>query len=123
MYNEIIMDHFKNPRNVGQIEDADGVGEAENSVCGDTTKLYLRIQEGKIRDSKFKTFGCTAAIAASSMLTQMLKGLRVEEAVKITKEDVSNALGGLPPLKVHCSVLAEDAVKSAVEDYKQRSRN
>ena len=122
MYNEIIMDHFKNPRNVGQIEDADGVGEAENSVCGDTTKLYLMIQEGKIRDSKFKTFGCTAAIAASSMLTQMLKGLRVEEAVKITKEDVSNALGGLPPLKVHCSVLAEDAVKSAVEDYKQRAR-
>ena len=123
MYNEIIMDHFKNPRNVGQIEDADGVGEAENSVCGDTTKLYLRIENGKIRDSKFKTFGCTAAIAASSMLTQMLKGLRVEEAVKITKEDVSNALGGLPPLKVHCSVLAEGAVKSAVEDYKQRARN
>ena len=93
------------------------------SVCGDTTKLYLRIENGKIRDSKFKTFGCTAAIAASSMLTQMLKGLRVEEAVKITKEDVSNALGGLPPLKVHCSVLAEGAVKSAVEDYKQRARN
>jgi nitrogen fixation NifU-like protein len=122
-YSEKVMDHFMNPRNMGEIEDADGVGTVGNPVCGDVMRLYLKIKEGVIVDAKFKTFGCGAAIASSSMLTEMLKGKRIEEAQKISNEAVAEALDGLPPVKMHCSVLAEEALDAALKDYYQKERS
>jgi len=117
MYSEKVMDHFMNPRNVGEIENADGVGEVGNAKCGDIMKMYLKIENGVIVDCKFKTFGCGAAIATSSMATELIKGKTVEEALQLTNRAVIEALDGLPPVKVHCSVLAEEAVKAAIADY------
>jgi nitrogen fixation NifU-like protein len=111
------MDHFMNPRNVGEIESPDGVGEVGNPACGDMMRLYLKIEEGRVRDAKFRTFGCGAAIASSSMLTEMIKGKTVDEARAITNQQVAEALDGLPAVKIHCSVMAEQAVKSALDDY------
>lgn len=116
-YSEKVMDHFANPRNVGEIADADGVGEVGNSKCGDIMKMYLKIKGGIITDVKFKTFGCGAAIATSSMATEMVKGKSIEDALKLTNRAVMEALDGLPPVKVHCSVLAEQAIKAALADY------
>lgn len=120
MYNPTVIDHFQNPRNVGSLPDPDGQGYAENSACGDAMTLYLRVADGRIAEAKFRTFGCAAAIAASSALTEMLRGRSLDEALQIRKEDVAGALGGLPPTKLHCSVLAEDAVRAAVDDYRKR---
>ncbi len=116
-YSEKVMDHFANPRNVGEIENADGVGEVGNSKCGDIMKMYLKVDGNTITDVKFKTFGCGAAIATSSMATELIKGKTIDEALKLTNKAVMEALDGLPPVKVHCSVLAEEAIKSAVSDY------
>ena len=116
-YSEKVMDHFTNPRNVGEIENADGVGMVGNAKCGDIMKMYLKIEDDVIVDCKFKTFGCGAAIATSSMATELIKGKTIEEALKLTNQVVVEALEGLPPVKVHCSVLAEEAVKTAVADY------
>ena len=116
-YSEKVMDHFTNPRNVGEIENADGVGTVGHAKCGDIMKMYLKIEDGIIVDCKFKTFGCGAAIAPSSMATELIKGHTIEEALKLTNSVVVEALDGLPPVKVHCSVLAEEAVKTAVADY------
>lgn len=121
MYTERVMDHFKNPRNVGEIEDASGVGTVGNAKCGDIMQIFLDIDENEvIRDVKFKTFGCGAAVATSSMATEMIKGKRVEEALQLTNAAVVEALEGLPPQKIHCSVLAEEAVKAAIEDYQKK---
>ena len=120
LYSETVMDHFRNPRNVGVIENADGVGEVGNAVCGDIMKIYLKIDGGVISDVKFETFGCGSAIATSSMATEMIKGKPVEEAMALTNRAVAEALEGLPPHKLHCSVLAEEAIKKALEDYYQR---
>ena len=119
-YSDKVMDHFMNPRNMGEIEDADGVGEVGNPACGDVMKLYLKIEGDRITDAKFKTFGCGAAIASSSMTTELIKGKTIDEALKLSNEAVAEALGGLPPAKQHCSVLAEDALKIAIEDYKKK---
>ena len=116
-YSEKVMDHFANPRNIGEIENADGVGEVGNSKCGDIMKMYLKVDGNTITDVKFKTFGCGAAIATSSMATELIKGKTIDEALKLTNKAVMEALDGLPPVKVHCSVLAEEAIKSAVSDY------
>ena len=116
-YSQKVMDHFMNPRNVGEMEDASGVGEVGNPQCGDVMRFYLKIKDGVIEDAKFKTFGCGAAIATSSMATEMVKGKTIEEAIKITNKVVADALGGLPPVKMHCSVLAEEALESALTDY------
>ncbi|WP_255351299.1 Fe-S cluster assembly scaffold protein NifU [Caloranaerobacter sp. TR13] len=121
MYSEKVMDHFMNPRNVGEIEDADGVGQVGNPKCGDIMKIYLKIEDGIIVDVKFKTFGCGSAIASSSMATELIKGKSVEEAVKLTNKAVAEALDGLPPVKMHCSVLAEQAIKSALLDYAKKN--
>ncbi|GAV21714.1 Fe-S cluster assembly scaffold protein NifU [Carboxydothermus pertinax] len=117
MYTEKVMDHFTNPRNVGEIPDADGVGEVGNPSCGDIMRIYIKVDGDKITDVKFKTFGCGAAIATSSMVTEMVKGKTIEEAMKITNKAVAEALDGLPPQKMHCSNLAADALKVAIEDY------
>ena len=117
LYSEKVMDHFRNPRNVGVIENADGVGEVGNTVCGDIMKIYLKIKDGIIEDVKFNTFGCGSAIASSSMATEMIKGKPVTEARELTNKAVAEALDGLPAHKLHCSVLAEQAVKKAVKDY------
>lgn len=117
LYTETVMDHFMNPRNVGEIENADGVGEVGNAKCGDIMKIYLKIDNNVITDVKFETFGCGSAIASSSMATEMIKGKTVEEALAVTNRQVVEALGGLPAHKLHCSVLAEEAVKAAVKDY------
>ena len=117
MYSEKVMDHFSNPRNVGEIPDANGVGTVGNAKCGDIMKMYLKVENGVIVDVKFKTFGCGAAIATSSMATEMVKGKTLEEALKLTNKAVAEALDGLPPVKMHCSVLAEEAIHAAVEDY------
>ena len=119
-YSEKVMDHFMNPRNVGEIESADGVGEVGNPACGDMMRLYLKIGEGRVLDAKFRTFGCGAAIASSSMLTEMIKGKTVDEARAITNLQVAEALDGLPAVKIHCSVMAEQAVKSALDDYARK---
>lgn len=117
VYSETVMDHFRNPRNVGEIADADGVGEVGNAKCGDIMKIYLKIEDGIIKDVKFNTFGCGSAIASSSMATEMIKGKTVEEALALTNKAVVEALDGLPAQKIHCSVLAEEAVKAALKDY------
>lgn len=117
MYSEKVVDHFSNPRNVGEIENADGVGQVGNPVCGDIMKIYLKIEENRIVDVKFKTFGCGAAIATSSMATELIKGKSVEEALELSNKAVVEALDGLPKVKLHCSVLAEEAVKAAIIDY------
>ena len=117
MYSEKVMDHFTNPRNVGEIADASGVGTVGNAKCGDIMRIYLKIENGIIEDVKFKTFGCGAAIATSSMATEMVKGKSIEEAMKLTNKAVAEALDGLPPVKMHCSLLAEQALKEALEDY------
>ena len=116
-YSEKVMDHFANPRNVGEIEDASGVGEVGNPKCGDIMLMYIKVNDGVITDVKFKTFGCGTAIATSSMATELIKGKSIEEALKLTNKAVMEALDGLPPVKVHCSVLAEQAIKAAVSDY------
>lgn len=120
MYSEKVMDHFANPRNVGEIEDANAIGEVGNARCGDIMKIYMDIKDDIIQDVKFKTFGCGAAIATSSMATEMVKGKTVEEALQLTNKAVMEALGGLPPEKIHCSVLAEEAIRAAIVDYKKR---
>ncbi len=120
-YSEKVLDHFAHPRNVGEIEDADGVGTVGNPQCGDIMRMFLKIEDGVIKDVKFKTFGCGAAIATSSMATEMIKGKTIDEALTLTNKAVVEALEGLPPVKIHCSVLAEEAVKAAVADYCQRN--
>ena len=120
MYSEKVMDHFSNPRNVGEIENADGVGTVGNAKCGDIMRIYLKVEDGVITDCKFKTFGCGAAIATSSMATEMVKGKTLKEALALTNAAVAEALDGLPPVKMHCSLLAEEAVKAAVEDYMKK---
>lgn len=117
LYTQTVMDHFMHPRNVGAIENADGVGEVGNAKCGDIMKIYLKIREDRIEDVKFETFGCASAIASSSIATEMLKGKTISDALKLTNKDVVNALGGLPAQKLHCSVLAEEAFKSAIQNY------
>ena len=119
-YSEKVMDHFLNPRNVGEIPDANGIGTVGNPVCGDIMKMYLKIENNIIVDIKFKTFGCGAAISTSSMVTEMVKGKPIEEALKVTNKAVAEALGGLPAIKMHCSVLAEEALRSALKDYYQK---
>jgi len=116
-YSSKVMDHFANPRNVGEIEDADGVGYVGNPVCGDVMQMFIKIENDIIVDAKFKTFGCGAAIATSSMATELIKGKKIEEALKLTNQTVTEALGGLPKVKMHCSVLAEEALKNALDDY------
>ena len=120
LYNETVMDHFHNPRNVGVIEDADGVGEVGNPKCGDIMKIYLKIENDVITDIKFETFGCGSAIASSSIATEMVKGRTVAQALQLTNKEVVDALGGLPAYKLHCSVLAEQAIQAAVKDYFDR---
>ena len=117
LYSEKVMDHFRNPRNVGVIEDANGIGEVGNAKCGDIMKMYLKIEDDIIKDVKFETFGCGSAIASSSMATEMIKGQPVSEAMKLTNKAVAEALDGLPDYKMHCSVLAEEAIKNALDDY------
>ena len=117
MYTEQVMDHFTNPRNVGEIPDADGIGEVGNAKCGDIMKMYIKVKDNIITDVKFKTYGCGSAIATSSIATEMIKGHTIEEALKLSNKAVVEALGGLPAHKIHCSVLAEEAIKAAVKDY------
>ena len=121
LYSEKVMDHFRNPRNVGVIEDADGVGEVGNAKCGDIMKMYLKIEDDVVQDVKFETFGCGSAIASSSMATELIKGQPVSEVKKLTNKAVAEALDGLPDYKMHCSVLAEEAIQSALEDYQKRT--
>jgi nitrogen fixation protein NifU and related proteins len=117
LYNQTVMDHFMNPRNMGDLNDADGIGEVGAAACGDIMKISLKIKDGKIEDARFKTFGCGSAIASSSMATELIKGRSIDEAMNFSNQEVVNALGGLPPVKIHCSVLAEEALKAALEDY------
>ncbi len=117
LYSDKVMEHFTNPRNVGEMENPDGIGYVGNPVCGDIMELYIKVSNNTIVDAKFKTFGCGAAIATSSMVTEMVKGKNINEALEISNRAVAEALGGLPPIKMHCSVLAEEALKSAIEDY------
>ncbi len=120
-YSEKVMDHFMNPRNVGEIDDASGVGEVGNPACGDMMRLFIKVEDNIVTDAKFMTFGCGAAIASSSMLTEIIKGKTVDEVLAITNENVAEALDGLPPAKIHCSVMAEEAVKAAIEDYRKKA--
>jgi len=122
MYSEKVMEHFRNPRNVGEIPDADGVGTVGNPVCGDLMTMYIKVKDNKIMDIKFKTFGCGAAIATSSMTTELAKGKTLEEASKITRANVAESLGGLPAQKMHCSNLAADALKAAIKDYLEKKK-
>lgn len=121
MYSEKVMDHFMNPRNMGEIEDADGIGEVGNAKCGDIMKMYLKIDDDKITDVKFKTFGCGSAIATSSIATELIMGKTIAQAMELTNKAVAEALDGLPPVKMHCSVLAEQAIKAALLDYSQKN--
>ncbi|MCW4022172.1 MAG: Fe-S cluster assembly scaffold protein NifU [Candidatus Bathyarchaeota archaeon] len=123
MYSEKVMDHFKNPRNVGEIENPDGVGTVGNPTCGDLMTMYIKIKDEKIEDVKFKTFGCGAAIATSSMATEMAKGKTIKEAMNITRAEVAKNLGGLPPIKMHCSNLAADALHEAIKDYQKKKES
>ncbi|HIT00678.1 MAG TPA: Fe-S cluster assembly scaffold protein NifU [Candidatus Faecaligallichristensenella faecipullorum] len=120
MYTEQVMDHFMNPRNVGEIENADGVGEVGNAKCGDIMKIFIKVEDERIVDVKFKTFGCGAAIATSSKATEMVMGKTIDEALSITNKMVADALGGLPPVKIHCSLLAEEALHAAIKDYRDK---
>jgi nitrogen fixation NifU-like protein len=120
LYNDTVMDHFLNPRNMGDVAEADGVGEVGAAACGDIMKISLKIRDGKIEDARFKTFGCGSAIASSSMATELIKGRTLEEAKNFSNQEVVDALGGLPPVKIHCSVLAEEALKAAIEDYEAK---
>ncbi|MGI6238460.1 MAG: Fe-S cluster assembly scaffold protein NifU [Christensenellales bacterium] len=120
MYSEQVMDHFMNPRNVGEIEDASGVGTVGNAKCGDIMRMFIKVENERIVDVRFKTFGCGAAIATSSRATELVKGLTVDEALQVTNKMVTESLGGLPPVKLHCSVLAEEALHAAIQDYKDR---
>jgi len=120
MYTEKVMEHFRNPRNMGEIPDADGIGTVGNPVCGDLMTVYIKVKDNRIADIKFKTFGCGAAIATSSMITEMAKGKTIEEAMKISRGDVADSLGGLPPIKMHCSNLAADALHAAIKDYQAK---
>lgn len=122
MYSDLVMDHFNNPRNVGEINEADGVGEVGNPTCGDIMRIYLKIKDNIIEDVKFKTFGCGAAVATSSITTELVKGKTIEEALELTNQKVAEALGGLPPAKMHCSNLAADALHKAIEDYKNKHK-
>jgi nitrogen fixation NifU-like protein len=121
LYNDTVMDHFLNPRNMGDVSEADGVGEVGAAACGDIMKISLKIRDGKIEDARFKTFGCGSAIASSSMATELIKGRTLEEAKNFSNQEVVDALGGLPPVKIHCSVLAEEALKAAIEDYETKT--
>ena len=121
IYTDKVMDHFQNPRNVGEIEDANGVGEVGNAKCGDIMKIYLKVEDNIIKDVKFKTFGCGSAIASSSMATEMIKGKTIDEAWELSNKAVAEALDGLPPVKMHCSVLAEEAIHKAINDYRQKN--
>ena len=123
LYSEKVMDHFRNPRNVGVIEDANGIGEVGNAKCGDIMKMYLKIENDVIEDVKFETFGCGSAIASSSMATKLIKGKPVADAMKLTNKAVAEALDGLPDYKMHCSVLAEEAIQAALEDYRRRTES
>jgi nitrogen fixation NifU-like protein len=120
MYSDKVLDHFRNPRNVGELEDADGVGTVGNPVCGDVMTIYIKVEEDRISDIRFKTFGCGAAIATTSMTTELAKGKTLDEALKITREQVAEELGGLPPVKMHCSNLAADALHEAINDYRKK---
>lgn len=120
-YNSIMIDHLTHPRNVGEMENPDGVGEAQNPICGDTMRLFIKVEMDRIVEAKFLTFGCGAAIASSSITTEMIRGKTVEEALLISNQMVTDALGGLPPTKVHCSVLAEQAIKAAIFDYRKKT--
>jgi len=122
MYSEKVMDHFKNPRNMGEIPDADGVGTVGNPVCGDLMTIYIKVKDNRLEDIKFKTFGCGSAIATSSMITELAKGKTLEEGMKITRANVADSLGGLPPVKMHCSNLAADALHAAIEDYYRKQK-
>jgi len=122
MYSEKVMEHFKNPRNMGEIPDADGIGTVGNPVCGDMMTIYIKVKDKRIADVKFKTFGCGAAIATSSMITELAKGMTLKEAVEITRRNVADALDGLPPVKMHCSNLAADALHAAIEDYYKKQK-
>ena len=122
MYSELVMDHFSNPRNVGEIEDPDGVGQEGNPTCGDIMKIYIKVKDDRIADIKFKTFGCGAAIATGSMVTEMMMGKTLEEAMELNNQAVAEALGGLPPVKMHCSNLAADALHKAIDDYRTKTR-
>ena len=119
-YNQIVMEHLKHPRNMGEMENPDGVGEAQNPVCGDTMRLFIKVEKDRIIDAKFLTFGCGAAIASSSVTTEMIRGKTIEEVLMISDQVIAEALGGLPPAKIHCSVLAEKAIQAAVLDYKKK---
>ena len=121
MYTDIVMEHFTNPKNVGEIADADGIGKVGNPTCGDLMWIYIKIKNNTIEDIKFKTFGCAAAIATSSITTELVKGKTIDEAMKITRSDVANTLGGLPPIKMHCSNLAVDGLHAAIKDYQDKS--
>jgi nitrogen fixation NifU-like protein len=123
LYNEKVMDHFMNPRNVGEMTDADGVGMEGNPTCGDAMQLFIKVENDRIVDAKFKTFGCGAAIAVSSMITEMVKGKTLDEALSMSKEAVAAELGGLPPQKMHCSNLGADALKKAIEDYRSKKKS
>ena len=122
LYSEKVMDHFRNPRNVGEIENPDGTGHVGNPICGDIMELYIKVKDNTITDAKFKTFGCGAAIATSSMVTEMVIGKSLDEALEISNKTVADALGGLPAAKMHCSVLAEDALRSAIDDYRSKQK-
>jgi nitrogen fixation NifU-like protein len=122
MYTEKVMDHFRNPRNMGEIKDADGFGKVGNPTCGDVMAIYIKVKDDIIVDIKFKTFGCTAAIATSSILTEIVKGKTLDEALNVTRDDVANELGGLPAIKMHCSNLAADALREAIKDYRKKNK-
>ena len=122
MYTEKVMDHFRNPRNMGEIKDADGVGTVGNPRCGDIMSIYIKVKDDRIIDIKFKTYGCTAAIASSSIATELVKGKTLDEAMKLTRDDVANELGGLPAIKMHCSNLAADALHEAIKDYRKKNK-
>jgi len=121
LYSQKVMEHFRNPRNVGEMENPDGIGHVGNPVCGDIMELYIKVKDDTIIDARFKTFGCGAAIATSSMVTEMVKGKSIKEALEISNRAVAEALGGLPPVKMHCSVLAEEALRSAIDDYLKKN--
>jgi len=120
-YTDKVLDYFRNPRNMGKMEDPDGIGKVGNKICGDVMWIYIKVKEGIITDCKFETFGCVAAIATSSVVTELAKGKSFEQALKITNKDVANELEGLPPIKMHCSLLAEEGLKSAIEDYRKKT--